>query len=891
MQCLQENTVLAFAEARIAPGEREAVEAHARECVDCHALLVAALNLSKPSRTAVTRSAEPTASTDGPTAAIGLHAAHRPRRQAPLAAGTSIARFTILGMVGSGGMGEVYAAYDPRLDRRVAVKVIHEGAATSDPHARERLLREAQVTARLSHPNVVVVYDAGVFEDQVFIAMEFVDGVTLAEWLVERSRGWQDVLATFVQAARGLAAAHAAGLVHRDFKPQNVMVGKDGAVRVMDFGLARRVDQQDGPPTATAPSAPLHEPSLTRTGQLLGTPLYMAPEQFAGGRVDARTDQFSFCVALYWALYGVHPFGGPRPIGVSSNTPSGDVALPARRKGAPSLVQKALLRGLRIDPETRWPSMDALLTELLRDPKRRMWRAGWAMLGVACCAALGWSIVQTARRSRSLCEGGPGRLSGIWETTDHAGPGSRREAVRTAISKSGTQEPEKVWQQVASVLDRHATKWLAAYRDACEATHVRGEQSAEVLDLRMTCLADNLDSTRALTELLSSGDPSVIKHVGEAAASLGDLTRCGAAEQVRSSVRPPRDPLLRRAVEDAARQLKDASALRLASQRERAASIADAVLARSDIVSYCPIQAEALLLKAMTASDTTSYRGAYLFERAVDTGERCGHDRVVAVGLSMLAFYHRIDDWAAADRAASLAAAVMERIGDDPVLEGWLANDLGAVRLEQGRFDEALQSFQRAIALKERVLGADNIDVAISRGNLCAVFSKLGRFQEALVAANDALNVVGKWSPGGYFAAYLGNRGQAFLGLRRFEEAETDFKKALENVDSKAPADHMTRREVLVGLAKIDLQRGDAGAAIAPLDVVLNQQRREGVVRTDVAETAFTLAVALDRAHEKPARALALAQEALVAYASKSSFERERREVQAWLEIRHASPE
>src|SRR3954454_17707170 len=289
---------------------------------------------------------------------------------APLTRGASIGRYVVLGLVGRGGMGEVYAAYDPELDRKVAVKLLRvkPGAGVSLTEGRQRTLREAQAIARLSHPNVVVAYDVGTFEDKVFIAMEFVDGNTVTFWLEQQPRTWQEILRVFIAAGHGLTAAHEKGLVHRDFKPDNVMVGRDGEVRVMDFGLARQVtdkpahektsstrpipvmiaehgpdavpdDQMttillNGPPTGPpAPAAAtdskalsgMFEVQLTRTGAMMGTPAYMAPEQFLGTETDARTDQFSFCVALYEALYGERPFSGSTMFALTTAVVKGQV--------------------------------------------------------------------------------------------------------------------------------------------------------------------------------------------------------------------------------------------------------------------------------------------------------------------------------------------------------------------------------------------------------------------------------------------------------------------------------------------------------------------------------------------------------------------------------------
>jgi serine/threonine protein kinase len=310
-------------------------------------------------------------------------------------------------------MGDVYAAHDPRLARRVAVKLVRARAEDGPPDtdARMRLLREAQAIAKLSHPNVVVVHDVGTYRDNVFVAMEFVEGTTVTAWLLAEQRTSAAILALYAMAARGLEAAHRAGLVHRDFKPDNVMVGRDGQVRVMDFGLARQVlrvrdDQprpaagRDAPPAidtlaaaqmdhAVSPqpldvaatvrlSAPgaeepaIAEPSLddklTRTGAVMGTPAYMAPEQFLGRATDARTDQFSFCVALYEALYGARPFFGNTVLALTTNVLAGIVSDPPPGTRVPATLRRVLLRGLALEPAARWPSMTALLDALAHDP-------------------------------------------------------------------------------------------------------------------------------------------------------------------------------------------------------------------------------------------------------------------------------------------------------------------------------------------------------------------------------------------------------------------------------------------------------------------------------------------------------------------------------------------
>ena len=271
-----------------------------------------------------------------------------------LVRGANVGRYLILGLVGRGGMGEVYAAFDPRLDRKIALKLLREtrGPETSAQAAQERLLREAQAIARLSHPNVVVVHDVGAIDDEthgvrVYLAMEFIEGQTLASWLAAAPRSWREICGVFAAAGKGLLAAHEAGLVHRDFKPQNVMVGRDGAVRVTDFGLAR--DTSDVAEAETTTLDLVHSETrpttdtiaLTGTGVLLGTPLYMAPEQFLARPTDARTDQFSFCVALYEALYGERPFPSDSLQTLVGAVVSGRVRQPPLKTRVPAFLRKS----------------------------------------------------------------------------------------------------------------------------------------------------------------------------------------------------------------------------------------------------------------------------------------------------------------------------------------------------------------------------------------------------------------------------------------------------------------------------------------------------------------------------------------------------------------------
>ncbi len=337
------------------------------------------------------------------------------RAAVALRSGDALGRYRVLEELGSGGAGVVVAAHDPELDCRVAIKVLRS------PVNEHRLTREARALAKLAHPNVVAVYDVGSFEGRPFVAMELVHGITLRRWIEERARPWREALDVLSSAGRGLAAAHAAGLVHRDFKPDNVMLGDDGRVRVLDFGLvgaprSGEIALDDG----TSPRA-------TETGALLGTPAYMAPEQFRAEEVDARTDQWSYCATLWEAVYGERPFRGATLRELSRAVVGGALTEPPRDRVVPGWLRRALTRGLAVDRAARHPSMEALLAAISgalasEDAAARLLGGRYERLQARC---------ERAPRRRGARPRPPHRRRG------HARArraGSRRMRARTATS-------------------------------------------------------------------------------------------------------------------------------------------------------------------------------------------------------------------------------------------------------------------------------------------------------------------------------------------------------------------------------------------------------------------------------------------------------------------------
>jgi serine/threonine protein kinase len=370
-ECGDDESLFEYAQGGLGPDERRAVEAHVNACPDCRRVLAEALR--------------GLAEADG----LGAEGGSRGR----------IGRYSLVELLGAGASGVVYRAFDPELERTVALKLLRTDTSTEN---RERRLREARTMAQVSDPNVVTVFDAGLAAGSVYIVMEYVQGSTLEQWLDRETRTLGEVVEAFIAAGRGLAALHARSLIHRDFKPENVMVGSDGRIQVTDFGLARAVTSVE---TATVPGEAPAGHQMTLTQGLFGTPAYMAPELFAGKPADARSDQFSFAVALLSAATGHHPFGADERISV------GELVLRmhkdrrelARKAGAlPARLRDALLRALRVEASERFPSMAALLSELERAPlpgaRLSSRRALWAAIATLAIAGGGLAIGLAERR-------------------------------------------------------------------------------------------------------------------------------------------------------------------------------------------------------------------------------------------------------------------------------------------------------------------------------------------------------------------------------------------------------------------------------------------------------------------------------------------------------------
>ncbi|MEO7093019.1 MAG: serine/threonine-protein kinase, partial [Polyangiales bacterium] len=566
----------------------------------------------------------------------------------------------------------------------VALKLVHLGSSLAQADAQERLLREAQGLARLDHPNVVTVFEAGTHGREVFIAMELVDGVSLDRWLAERPRDWKTVAAMLEQAGRGLAAAHAAGLVHRDIKPANVMIATDGRVKVVDFGLARALIEL-GPEPGVNPDEDLHA-RLTLSGALVGTPAYCAPEQLVGEQVDIRSDVFSFCVTLCEAAFGQRPFTATTAGGLirRMKNPRGP-DLPTTRV-LPKRLLALIRRGLAIDPADRLPTLAPLLDELAHRPRR----VAPALIAGGFAIAVAVPLVMVGMRSDAdVCGGSRDELASTWSF-------ARRMQVGHAIL--GTQVPfaADTWQRVEHTLDGYATQWTGMHGEACRATAVHHTQSDELLDRRMACLAGVRSQLDASIATLSEIDLPRVRSALRVVEGLPTIDACAAAATLLAVAPVPAGRGVE--AEKIRTAIAQASAIYRAGAYTQAKDLAGRVATDAERFGYRPLTASAfhtlarvedqLQMKAQARAD---------FERAIDEAAASGDAEREASALADLSELVRNEsaDGQLANTLARHAVAIVERIHGAPALAA-------KVRLANAR---SMFSLDNVAAAKQLHLG------------------------------------------------------------------------------------------------------------------------------------------------------------------------------------------
>ncbi|MCH9682093.1 MAG: protein kinase [Deltaproteobacteria bacterium] len=675
----------------------------------------------------------------------------------------AVGRYRLGRRIGAGGMGMVFEAHDPELDRRVAIKLLHPGVTGDADVTRARLVREARAMARLAHPNVVAVHDVGRVGEQVFLAMELVEGSTLSQWCTTEPRTQRQILEVFVQAGRGLEAAHAVGLVHRDFKPDNVLMGADGRVRVTDFGLAR----------STVTWAPEHSPTTTlppgtgslggttygatAQGALVGTPAYMAPEQWRGAAADARSDQFSFCVALYEALFSARPFAGTNLHQLADNVLAGRVAPPPR--SAPTWLRNALARGLTVDPQGRHPSMTGLLQLLERDRGRALRVTaivGAMALGAAATVGtLAWMTDMTISTEPAPSSQAAAAVDDQARPTPDPTPPPQADPRQACLERNlhaqGRWTPERRTAfrdhihtledgedqatRVVATIDAWAKAWTEAAAPLCTTDPPPSHAAA-----RQQCTRGQLAHLDALLVHASEKDAHRVRHsIAAAAHRLPSPRTC--TDEAWLAVAPAqatgklaaRSQLL-------ANDLASAQVLAALDQWVAAPEAAQRVAERAESLGHAPLWAEVQLANGTIALGRGEPDLALEWlEGAAATAQGGVHERVLAeaaVALIEVQGVHRLRP-ADAERWLRIVASTAERMNDGR-LEAQRTLARGRVLLARGELLEARDEVHAAIAALREHFGEQSPSVAMVHLDLSAIELQLGDVEQARKEATTA---------------------------------------------------------------------------------------------------------------------------------------------------------
>ncbi|MCH9687743.1 MAG: tetratricopeptide repeat protein [Deltaproteobacteria bacterium] len=710
-----------------------------------------------------------------------------------------VGRYPILSRLGQGGMGVVYSAYDEDLDRKVAVKVVLGSRESSTAH--DRMRREAQAMARLSHPNIVSVHEVGEHQGQVYIAMEFVRGHSLDVWAREHARGWAEIVAVYRLAGRGLQAAHEVDLVHRDFKPHNVMVGDNGDVKVLDFGLAR--DERSFTRELLSPTeaSSLLDRPLTRTGAMVGTPAYMAPEQHLGEPATAYSDQFSFCVSLFHSLHGEYPFEGTSLYELVDSICEGRFRSMDDGR-VPGWVQRVLQHGLSQDPAQRFPSMAQLLDALGRDPHARRRRRVVLGGAIALVFAGGVGVSQLAQAPDDACPDAQLELGGVWDS-------ARRDGIATAMRRVGSPQAEPTWTRVEPALDGYADAWVDARREACE-DH-RAHRSSDLLhDRTVACLSRSRAGLQALTEALQVPDDDTLDKAVAAVAGLPPLSRCRDADALLAEVTPPPAGVAEE-VAQLRQQLSAAASLENLGRLPESLASAHQVLGRAVELDYGPLRAEALLrlgsaqLTAGQATEADDNLG-----EATWLAVEVDHEAIAAEAAArrIYARSELLGKPAEAMVEVPWARALAQRVGDARLI-GLMLNNAGAVALRTGPPEQALALFERALEVKRAALPSTDPELALTLAAIGRVQYEHGKSTEAVAtlrqAASDLEQALGSHHPQrGLVATMLGS---ALIEQGRYEDARAELELAEAIVEQRGPSSTMAQYYVWWAQGELALAR------------------------------------------------------------------------------------
>lgn len=743
-------------------------------------------------------------------------------RPATREAGSVLGRYVVLSTLGAGAMGVVYAAYDPDLDRTVAIKLLRTGLvdATSpgadEQPARTRLLREAQALAKLAHPNIVAIHDVGTVGDEVFLAMEFVAGQTLSQWLQGQQRPWREVLEVMTAAGEGLVAAHEAGLLHRDFKADNVMVGDDGRVRVMDFGLARaQRTQRAAANVEWAANVPALSAAVTQAGAIMGTPAYMAPELFMGEAATVESDQYAFAVTLWEALYRARPHTGRTIIELMGHVLDGELGgAPRVKPRVPRWLERVCRRGLATKPDQRYPSIQALLDAFARgqrETRRNQFVVGATVVALAAAGLAGAYRIDTAQEVAACEAAGNVMFEESWNE-------DTKRALREGLMDTNVKYASTVVDKTIPEFDKHAAAWAEARSGACMDANVHETFTSEMYDRATWCLDDRRLAFDALVRELSAADEQSIMRASTAVSSLRDVAPCRDTARLRRLPDPPRAS---DAISEVRTSLARARALSVAGKYEEGMAITDAAMGLAQTLEWPPLIAEAGvaqgdLLRELGRYEESeaTFKDAYF--RAVESGStEVAADAAInlayVTGRSM-AKYDVGRTWV---RHAQTMLTVLGEPEDSPrrIL---LLNNSSAVFFSAGEFEQARAEAQRVLELRQVAFGTDHPDVASSFNNLAGIAYSTGDLDHAQEYAARGVEIFEKALGSDHpdLADFLNNLASLYAMDGKLERARAIFERALEVQEAALPPDHPALSMSLANLGQVLSELGDHEQAI-----------------------------------------------------------------------------
>ncbi|MGH1347117.1 MAG: protein kinase domain-containing protein [Nannocystales bacterium] len=757
----------------------------------------------------------------------------------------TIGRYRVTDTLGHGAMGVVYEAWDDELQRTVAVKLISRDAEVGQ--AEHRFRREALALAKLAHPNVVTVHEVGLLDGRLFIAMEMVRGETLDAWLRAEERTWEATLDVFIQAGRGLEAAHEAGLVHRDFKPSNCIVGESGRVRVLDFGLARgAADLLDEDVAATFPAVSSLDVSVTRTGATVGTPAYMAPEQLRGGDVSASSDQFSFCVALYEALEGVRPFAGKCIVDIHGNIEAGNVQRGTGR--TPRAVLRIVGRGFAVSPSDRWPDLAALVDALQEIPNARgRRRRAWWMTGVG---ALALATAGTALLPEQPCAEPP--TTRIWSPP-------RRSTLETAM------EGSTAWETLDAAVSRWGRDWSEAHASTCKAARVDGRTTEMVLARQRACLERRENTVDVLLDGLAGTD-APRHHAADVVRRLPSLDDCRSAEAVLGQGEPP--PASQPDVATVQSLLDESVASLTVGDIDRADALVETAERLATKVGHAPLLADIGLRRAEIGRQRDADGGGQSLRDAFKLAESSACDTAAADAALLLVFLSLDrDDLQAARRWRDVAEAKLERTGAGAKRRTQLAHANAELALVVGDFDAAEAASKEALRDCAEAAGEDSLLCADALEARARVVEWTGSPDESEVEHGRALQafrrLLGESHPS--VGTALLNRGLFRMGVGHLDAASADFDAALPILETgRLPR---VQAQLLLARAQLDSMRGQLElSALQRVETLLDAYPVGDSQRTDYesALAAFYLRL------KQPEKALEIYERVLAAHESTS---------------------